>query len=117
MKPLATSIPGTNVEEELPALNGRRALVIGAISYPGAPLDNAVDDAVRVAAALVARGFTVTTVLNPDGATIDAALGAFAPAAKLAELALVFLAGHAVERHGSGYFLPVDVQFPTWRSV
>lgn len=112
MKPLATSIPGTNVEEELPALNGRRALVIGAISYPGAPLDNAVDDAVRVAAALVARGFTVTTVLNPDGATIDAALGAFAPAAKLAELALVFLAGHAVERHGSGYFLPVDVQFP-----
>ena len=36
----------------------------------------------------------------------------FRPVAKIAELALVYLAGHAVERHGSGYFLPVDFSFP-----
>ncbi len=93
-------------------MNGRHALVIGAIAYSGAELDNAVGDARRVADALRARGFSVLTVLDPDLADIDAALAAVRPAAQRAELALIYLAGHAVERHDSGYFLPVDFRFP-----
>lgn len=93
-------------------MNGRRALVIGASAYPGRELDNAVGDAGRVAGALRARGFSVSIVLDPNQAAIDAALTAFKPAAQTAELALIYLAGHAVERHGSGYFLAVDFSFP-----
>lgn len=90
----------------------RHALVVGAVDYLGQKLDNAVDDAVRIAKVLVARGFTVTSVHNPTKAEIDAALAEFSLRAQKSEIALVFLAGHAVERHGSGYFLPVDFQFP-----
>ena len=93
-------------------MSGRHALVIGASAYPGKELDNAVADANRVADVLRARGFCVSVVLNPDLAAIDNALAAFKPAARTAELALIYLAGHAVERHGSGYFLPVDFSFP-----
>ncbi|AWI89227.1 hypothetical protein C0214_13735 [Methylobacterium sp. DM1] len=95
-------------------MSGRYALVIGANAYPGKKkLDNAVDDARRMANALGARGFTVSTVPDPNLTDIDAALATFRPIAQTAELALIYLAGHAVERHGSGYFLPVDFTFPT----
>ncbi|MGN6306791.1 MAG: caspase family protein [Mesorhizobium sp.] len=93
-------------------MSGRYALVIGAVAYPDNKLNNAVEDAIRVAEALGNRGFAVTTILDPDGRSIDDALAAFKPAAQAAELAVIFLAGHAVERHGSGYFLPIDFGFP-----
>jgi len=93
-------------------MNGRHALVIGAIAYPGEELDNSVGDAGRVADALRARAFSVLTVLDPDLAAIDAALATFNPVVQTAELALIYLAGHAVERYGSGYFLPVNFDFP-----
>lgn len=93
-------------------MNGRHALVIGADAYPGAVLNNAVGDAGRIAGALRARGFLVSLILNPDLPAIDAALAAFSRAAQAAELALIYLAGHAVERHGSGYFLPINFIFP-----
>ncbi|MGY4319571.1 hypothetical protein ACVWW1_008898 [Bradyrhizobium sp. JR3.5] len=60
-----------------------------------------------------ARGFSASIVLDPNLTAIDAALKAFRPAAQSAELALIYLAGHAVERHGSGYFLAVDFSFPS----
>ena len=91
---------------------GRHALVIAATDYPGAELNNAVSDGGRVADALCARGFSVSIFLNPEMAAIEAALTAFTSVAQAAELAVIYLAGHAVERHGSGYFLPVDFSFP-----
>ena len=93
-------------------MSRRHALVIGANAYPSEELINATGDAGRVAEALRIRGFSVRTVLDPDLAAIDAALTDFKRAALSAELVLVYLAGHAVERHGSGYFLPVDFSFP-----
>lgn len=99
-------------------MNGRHALVIGAIAYPGAELDNAVGDAGRMADALRARCFSVSIVLDPDPAAIDIALAAFRPTVQAAELALIYLAGHDVERHGRGYFLPIDFGFsPTAASL
>lgn len=93
-------------------MNKRHAMVIGANAYPRAELQNAVSDAEQIAATLRARGFSVLVVLDPDLAAIDAALTTFRLAAQNAELAVIYLAGHAVERHGSGYFLPVDFSFP-----
>ncbi len=93
-------------------MNGRHALVIGANAYHDAALANAVDDARRVAAALRERGFSTSIALDPDQAAIDVALADFKLSAQTAELALIYLAGHAVERHGSGFFLPVDSEFP-----
>lgn len=93
-------------------MSKRYALVIGAIAYPDQELENATSDAGRVADALRARAFSVSIVLDPGLAAIDAALSDFRQAAQTAELALVYLAGHAVERYGSGYFLPVDFSFP-----
>jgi Caspase domain len=90
----------------------RQALVVGAIEYAGQELENAVNDATRVATALCARGFVITTVFNPTKAEIDATLVDFKQKTQKAELAMIYLAGHAVERHGCGYFLPVDFQFP-----
>ncbi|TGQ96504.1 caspase family protein, partial [Mesorhizobium sp. M4B.F.Ca.ET.200.01.1.1] len=88
-------------------MNGRHALVIGAIAYPGQELENATSDAGHAADALRDRGFAVTTVFDPSLAAIDAALTNFKELAQTAELAVIFLAGHAVERHGRGYFLPI----------
>ena len=93
-------------------MSGRHALVIGAVAYPGQELDNAVADADRVAKALGARGFSVSIALNPQLSSIDAALENFKSLAQTADLALIYLAGHAIERHGSGYFLPTDFSFP-----
>ncbi len=93
-------------------MNGRHALVIGSIAYPDAKLNNAVSDACRMAEALRARDFSVSVVLDPDLTAIDDALANFRLAAQNAELVVIYLAGHAVERHGSGYFLPVDFSFP-----
>lgn len=93
-------------------MQGRHALVIGANSYFGQDLDNAIADAHRIADALRQRAFSVSTVLDPDAAAIDTVLNAFRSIAQKAEIALVYLAGHAVERHGSGYFLPIDFKFP-----
>ena len=90
----------------------RHALVVGANAYPSEELDNAVADAMCVAETLRKRSFEVVTVLDPDRTALDAAISTFKGLAIQAELALVYLAGHAVERHGAGYFLPVDFPFP-----
>ena len=86
--------------------------MIGASNYPTQPLVNAADDAQRIAGALGQRGFEVATNIDPDRDALDAAVGAFRIVARGADLALVYLAGHAVERHGTGYYLPVDFPFP-----
>ncbi|MBB3952655.1 caspase family protein [Aureimonas jatrophae] len=93
-------------------MNERHALVIGADAYPGAELSNAVGDARRVAAALTMRGFSTEIVLDPELSAVESALADFRSVARNAELAMIYLAGHAVERHGNGFFLPVDFEFP-----
>jgi hypothetical protein len=90
----------------------RHALVIGVAAYPSDPLANSVEDARRIAGPLERRGFTVTLVIDPDRDAMGEALTAFHTSAAASDLALIYLAGHAVERHGTGYFLPIDFPFP-----
>lgn len=93
-------------------MTNRVALVIGIASYPFNPLPNPVDDAGRAADVLARRGFSVTSLLDATASAIDDAVTAFRLSARGADISLVYLAGHAVERHGVGYFLPIDFPFP-----
>jgi WD40 repeat protein len=90
----------------------RVALIIGIDGYPHRRLQNAVSDARRIDATLKQRGFVTTLLEDPDGTAITARLSAFQANAAKADIALIYLAGHGVERSGSGYFLPRDFPFP-----
>ncbi|MBY5560558.1 caspase family protein [Rhizobium leguminosarum] len=72
----------------------------------------AVSDARRIDATLKQRGFVTTLLEDPDGPAISTSLSAFQAKATKADIALIYLAGHSVERSGSGYFLPRDFPFP-----
>jgi uncharacterized caspase-like protein len=93
-------------------LTQRYALVIGVSRYRERPLFNAVADAGRATTALRQRGFQTTLIEDADARTMDAAIRSFSAVVVGAEIALIYLAGHAVERHGAGYFLPSDFPFP-----
>jgi hypothetical protein len=90
----------------------RHALVIGIGDYPGKNLPNAVADARKACKALRTRGFDTFFLEDATAEEIDTALEGFKAAAAGADIALIFLVGHAVERHGAGYFLPSDFPFP-----
>ena len=93
------------------------ALVIGIDEYSdGWPrLSNAVKDAEAVAAELEARGFEVTTVLNPTGDKLRIELRSFFalkgsdPDARL----FVWFAGHGYSEFGEGYLVPTDAPDPS----
>ncbi len=95
----------------LPAWAEKRvALVVGASAYQQAPaLPNPVNDAVDMAAALVATGFTVVDAYDPDFAGLQRAVRDFGRALEGADVAVVFYAGHGVQVDGRNYLLPVDV--------
>ena len=95
----------------LPAWAEKRvALVIGASAYQQAPaLPNPVNDAVDMASALAATGFTVVDAYDPDFAGMQRAVRDFGRALEGADVAVVFYAGHGVQVDGRNYLLPVDV--------
>ncbi len=93
------------------------ALVIGIDEYSGGwpRLSNAVRDAEAVAAELEARGFEVTTLLNPAGDKLRSELRNFFalkgadPDARL----FVWFAGHGYTEFGEGYLVPSDAPDPS----
>lgn len=78
---------------------GRVALLIGNADYasPGMSLRNPVNDVRALDAALSDLGFSVTSVTDQDAAGMEAALSDFAQAARGAEMAVFFYAGHGVQ--------------------
>ena len=88
---------------------GRVALVLGNARYDGvAPLVNAVNDAQDMAAALQRLGFAVITETDHGRDQARAAIERFEQAARGADVALAFYAGHGVEVGGQNYLIPVD---------
>lgn len=90
----------------------RRALVVGIDAYAVEPLGNAISDVKMVRTALSRRGFQVTCCENIGRDDLEMALADFASTVDDADIALIYLAGHAVERFGSGFFLPRDFELP-----
>jgi hypothetical protein len=87
----------------------RVALVIGNAAYKNAAtLQNPRNDAEDVSAALQRIGFETIVGLDLDKAGTEEKTIAFSRAAHDADVALVYYSGHAMQRHGFNYLMPVD---------
>ena len=94
----------------------RVALVIGNADYYSSNwtrLNNAVNDATDIEAALRRLGFEVTLLNNAGKAATVLGLGKFSKAAAGAELALIFYAGHSIEVDKRNFLIPVDASADT----
>jgi uncharacterized caspase-like protein len=89
----------------------RVALVVGNSAYAHVPsLPNPSHDARDVADALERLGFVVKTVTDADFDRMRRSLLEFGRAAKNAEMAVFYFAGHGVEIDGNNWLLPTDVE-------
>jgi len=87
----------------------RVALVIANAAYAhGGRLSNPPNDAATVAAALRQAGFAVELHNDLGRIQLEDTLKAFTRAAAGADVALVYFAGHGIERGGTNYLIPVD---------
>ena len=93
------------------AADARVALVIGNAEYEHAPvLNNPVNDASDVMAALERLGFAVTLLKNGDQTSLRRGLQQFARAASVAQFAVVYYAGHGIEVDRRNFLVPVDAR-------
>jgi hypothetical protein len=94
----------------IPEAEARRvALVIGNAAYKLGPLQNPVNDASTVAAALEAMGFDKVILRTNLGVqAFRAALAEMARESTGADLGVVYFAGHGTEVAGRNFLIPVD---------
>lgn len=96
------------------AQDKRVALVIGNAAYAhAAPMKTALSDAADIGAALTRMGFAVTRVNDATQDGMNKALDAFRNKVETADVALVFYAGHAIQRDGVNWLIPVDGKLDT----
>jgi uncharacterized caspase-like protein len=95
-----------------PALADKRvALVIGNGAYREVPrLLNPRNDAADVAAALVRNGFETIVGLDLDKAGMEEKTISFARAARIADIAIFYYSGHALQYGGVNHLAPVDAK-------
>jgi len=87
------------------------ALVIGNAEYKNVfSLKNPVNDAADTSDALKRIGFEVTALSNAPVADMRRAIKQFGDKAKLAEVAVVFYSGHALQSDGVAWLLATDGQ-------
>lgn len=100
------------------ALAQRVALVVGASAYRNVPaLTNTLNDAQDLAATLRRLGFQTDLVLDPDRGQLEQAVRRLGQAARGAEAALFFFAGHALEAGGRNWLLPVTADINNERDL
>jgi uncharacterized caspase-like protein len=89
----------------------RVALVIGNGAYRHVPaLPNTLNDANDVAASLTRLGFAVRRLNDAGFDQMRRGLLDFGKAARNAEMAVVFFAGHGMEMGGENWLVPVDAE-------
>jgi len=89
----------------------RVALVIGNAAYKNAAtLQNPRNDATDVTKALKRLGFETIVGLDLDKAGMEEKEINFARAARDGDVALVYYSGHAMQRRGINYLMPVDAE-------
>ena len=90
---------------------GRVALVIGNSAYKFTPrLNNSVNDASDIAAALERLGFDVVRGLDVDYAGMRELMLRFSEQLAGADVGLFYYAGHGLQVSGRNYLAPVDVR-------
>jgi hypothetical protein len=88
----------------------RVALVIGNANYRVSPLENPVNDAVDIDAALRKMGFETTLLRNATLTEMREATRRFADQLPRADVALIYFAGHGIESRGRNFMIPVDAE-------
>jgi formylglycine-generating enzyme required for sulfatase activity len=86
----------------------RVALAIGNNAYRDHPLQNAVNDAQAVRAALADVGFEVDLKLNLGMAQLEQAASEFAARVRPGDVAVFYYSGHGIQVGGENYLIPVD---------
>lgn len=87
----------------------RIALVMGMSEYQTLPtLENTKNDAVAMAATLKDIGFDVTLSIDAGVDEVEQLLEDFAFRSEVADLALIYFAGHGIEVQGENFLIPVD---------
>ena len=87
----------------------RIALVIGNSAYQHAgTLANPANDAAAMGALLKSAGFSVDIQRDVGVLEMRRAIRDFSEAARDADIAIVFYAGHGIEVEGTNYMLPID---------
>lgn len=86
----------------------RIALVIGNGAYKVRPLNNPVNDANDISAALKRSGFQVIDVRNANLTQMRAKIREFGDQLINSDVGLVYYSGHGVELKGRNYLIPVN---------
>ena len=109
---LAFTLLAVLIAHPVPALaDNKIALVVGNSLYRSVPaLTNPVNDAADVAESLRRLGFSVQHFTDLDYDGFRRALIDFGQAAKTADKAVIFYAGHGVEIDGKNWLIPVDAE-------
>ncbi len=98
----------------------RIALVIGNGSYPAAPVPTAANDAGLIAQTLQAAGFDVVGARDLDADSLRHTFRDFLEKAASAgpeTVALVYVAGRALQYEGENFIVPVDARIETEADV
>lgn len=91
------------------AARDRIALVVGMANYQFLPpLQNTHNDANGMAQTLETIGFDVTLSLDASAEEMTQLLDDFAFRSEVADLALIYFAGHGIEVQGENFLIPVD---------
>ena len=99
----------TPQRQEALVRNERRvALVVGNGAYKQSPLDNAVNDATDLNAALKTLGFQTILLQNASLQTMRQKTREFADLTIDADVALIFYSGHGIEYRGNNYLIPTS---------
>jgi Caspase domain/Serpin (serine protease inhibitor) len=99
------------VSGEAAKAENRVALIIGNAAYQNTPtLANLGNDAEDMAVALKRVGFTVLFERDLNERGMERALATFARAAREADAALFYYAGHGLQYRGINYLMPIDAK-------
>ena len=86
----------------------RTALTIGNGAYANDPLQNPLHDASDIVGALERLGFSVIRVTDVGRDALERSLEEFGALASVAEIAVVYYAGHMLSTQSQDYLVPVD---------
>jgi hypothetical protein len=100
--------PQTQRQEAISRLERRVALLVGNGAYKQSPLDNAVNDATDLNAALKTLGFQTILLQNSSLQMMKQKTREFADLAINADVALIFYSGHGIEYRGNNYLIPTS---------
>lgn len=95
------------------------ALVIGNADYAGesADLDNAINDAEDMAAALKASGFKVHLITNATKLDMEREIQFFSYKTMGSDFSLFYFAGHGIQVGNENYLVPVDMDFKNTKKL